>query len=105
MSETLRKLYDFLCDIGEVRLANKLEGMSSSPRSAEVKKITGDICIKLFTKITRCDKPSNMSTMDFDEKVNEATSCLQRVEHPDSLNQWARDILDSYVTVHKRIEG
>lgn len=104
MNDPLGKLYDFLCDIGEVRLANKLKGMPTSPKPAEVRKITGEICIKLFARITRSNKPSTMSTMDFDSAVDKATKCLQRVDHIDSLKQWAKDILDSYVTVHKRIK-
>lgn len=105
MANNTDTLYDFLCDIDQVRLANKLRGVADNPTNATVRKVTGDICIKLYTIITRSSKPSDMSLMTYDDNVNKAVGCLQRADHADSLNRWAADVVNSYVPVHKRIEG
>ena len=99
------KLYEFLCDIDQVRLANKFSGVVDNPTNATVRKVTGDICIKLYTIITRSKKPSDMSLLTYDDQLGKAVSCLQRADHADSLNRWAADVVSSYVPVHKRIEG
>lgn len=89
------RLVDFLRQLDEDKLADKLLEVSPLTSNRKVMSLTEDISSALYMRVVRIRKPKDVTVMTFDREQRSAQNALCRCDTTKSLDFWCGGVVES----------